>query len=169
MEALVHRYHQPLFAYLYRLSGNRHLAEDLTQEAFVRLMSRIGQYHFPQPFKPWLYTLVHNLYKDTCKAADQRMTRPAADPAGEGRPEPFDLSERLADRIAVTAALGQLEADQREVLLLRYYQDLKVDEIARVTGAPAGTVKSRLHGAIRRLRDLLIKTEGSERHEAARK
>lgn len=169
MEALVHRYHQAVFAYLYRLSGNQHLAEDLAQEAFVRLMSRISQYRYPQPFKPWLYTMVHNLFKDTLKSADRRLSQPSADPSLAGIPEPLDLSERIAERALVTEALERLEPAQREVLVLRYYQDLKVDEIAKVTGSPAGTIKSRLHGAIRHLRDLLTRPEGRERHEAARR
>lgn len=167
MEALVHRYHGPIFAYLYRLLGHRPAAEDLTQETFVHLLTRIQTYRFPQPFRPWLYTIAHNLYRDYCKNAHQRSTVPAADTVHT--PDPLDLSERIAERAEVTRALRSLDPPQREVLLLRYYQDLKIDEIARVVGAPPGTVKSRLFGAMQRLRALLQASdnEGRERRETA--
>lgn len=155
LEALVHRHHQPLFAYLYRLMGNRSAAEDLTQEAFVRMMTRIGTYRFPEPFRPWLYTIAHNLFKDHCKAAYNQTTIPTADPVPDAFPEPIDLVGRMTERAEVMSAIRALEPAQREVLLLRYYQDLKVEEIARVLGIPSGTVKSRLFGAMRKLRGLL--------------
>lgn len=169
MEALVHRYHRPVFAYLYRLTYHRQTAEDLTQESFARLLARIGTYRFPQPFRPWLFTIAHNLYKDHCKAAEQRAI-PAAEPVSAHVPALVDLSERIAEQAAVSGALRSLEPDQREVVLLRFYQDLKVDDIARVTGVPAGTVKSRLFHAVRKLKALLLDRpdaqEGRDRREA---
>lgn len=155
LEALVHRHHRPIFAYLYRLLGNRSAAEDLTQESFARLIRRIGSYRFPQPFRPWLYAIAHNLYRDYCKTPQNRSTFAMAEPLSHNMPEPFDLSERIAERAEVIGALRALDQPQREVLLLRYYHDLKVDEISAVVGVPSGTVKSRLFSAIQKLRCLL--------------
>lgn len=166
MEALVHRYHRPVFAYLYRLLGHRSAAEDLTQETFTRLISRIGHYRFPQPFKPWLYTIAHNLYKDYCKQSANRSTRPTAEPISPNVAEPYDISERIADRAEVIDAVRTLDPALQEVLLLRYYHDLKVDEIAAVVGAPSGTVKFRLFNSLQKLRRLLL-GEGRQELEAS--
>lgn len=155
MEALVHRHHRPVFAYLYRLLGNRSAAEDLTQETFARLISRIQTYRFPQPFKPWLYTIAHNLYKDYCKRSANRTTVPVAEPVSPAAAEPYDISERITDRAEVIDAVRTLDPALQEVLLLRYYQDLKVDEIAAVVGVPSGTVKFRLFNSLQKLRRLL--------------
>ena len=160
MEALVHRFHRPVFGYLFRLLETRSAAEDLTQETFARLLVRSHQYRFPEPFRPWLFSIAHNLYRDHCKAPANRSTLPAANPLTCAAPEPFDLSLRIAERMEVIAAIRSLEQPQREVVLLRYYHDLKVDEIAAVVGVPPGTVKSRLFGAMQRLRGLLVREEG---------
>lgn len=169
MEALVHRFHRPVFGYLFRHLENRSAAEDLTQETFARLLVRVHQYRFPQPFKPWLFTIAQNLYRDHCKAQANRSTVPVAEPISPAVPEPYDLSLRIAERIEVITAIRSLEAPQREVLLLRYYHDLKVDEIADVVGVPSGTIKSRLFGAMGKLRDLLGAEEGGHGREASGK
>jgi RNA polymerase sigma-70 factor (ECF subfamily) len=161
----VHRYHRPVFAYLYRLCGQQQTAEDLTQETFARLLTRMQSYRFPQPFKPWLYTIAHNLFKDHCKRAANRMDLPAA-VQPDGMHSPIDLSERIAERMAVTAALQAMEPQAREVLLLRFSQDLKVDEIAVIVGVPPGTIKSRLFNAVQKMRTLL-QSEGRGRHESS--
>lgn len=164
MEALVHRYHRQIFAYHYRLSGHRQTAEDLTQESFVRIISRIHAYRFPQPFSPWAYTIAHNLFKDHLRGAEQRAV-PAGQLAREESRHVLDLSEHIAQQAEINSALHRLDDQHREAVLLRFFHDLKVDEIARVTGVAPGTVKSRLFTAIRRLRDLLLR-EGRERRDA---
>lgn len=161
MEALVHRHHRAIFAFLYRLTGDAHAADDLAQESFIRLCTRIGSYRYPEPFLPWLYTIAHNLYKDWRKNAYQRRVLPLE------RPEPpertIDLTERHAERTEVVRALGRLDEIHRSALVLRYYQDLTVPQIARIEGVPEGTIKSRLSTAIRRLRELLG-AEGRVQH-----
>mgnify|MGYP000922519478 FL=1 len=161
LEALVHRYHGPVFAYLYRLTGHRQTAEDLTQETFTRLMTQIHTYHFPRPFRPWLYTIAHNLYRDHVKAASRRAY-PSADPERGQPPRLIDLSEQITEQAALSQALRSLEDGERAVLLLRFYQGLTSEEVGRVLGIPAGTVRSRLSRAVRKLRDLLEPASSQE-------
>lgn len=166
LEALVHRHHRPIFAYLYRLLGNRSAAEDLTQETFARLLTRIDAYCHPRPFRPWLFTIAHNLYKDYCKNHYNRSTVLMAESATMAAPEPFDLSERIAQRAEVITAVRSLDPPLREVLVLRHYHDLKVDEIAAVLSVPPGTVKYRLFRALQKLRDLFRAQNPAEgRHQ----
>jgi RNA polymerase sigma-70 factor (ECF subfamily) len=151
---LVERHHGPLLGFLYRLTaGDRPLAEDLVQETFTRMLHRFHQYRPAQPFKPWLYAIAVNLARDHFKRADTRRTQ--ALPADYDAPgEPSPLQALLADETwrAVAALVRSLPAHQREVLLLRYVEDLSLEDIARIAGIPVGTVKSRLSIALARLR-----------------
>lgn len=155
---LVERHHAPLLGYLYRLTGgDRPLAEDLVQETFLRTIRNIRQYHPAQRFKPWLYAIATNLARDHFKRADTRRTDPIQtgtlslpDP---NQPEPTFLAHD--DARQVIAALAHLPDLQRETILLRYYQDLTLAEIAETLNIPVGTVKSRLSIGLNRLKDLL--------------
>ncbi len=163
LEALVHRHHGAVFAFLHRLSGSRHTADDLAQECFIRLCTRIHHYRYPEPFTPWLYTVAHNLYRNWRQGAYQRLVVPDAAGAAEHQSAPIDLMERQTERLSVIAALAQLDELHRSVLVLRYYHDLKVDDVARILGIPAGTVKSRLSTAVKRLR-LIMEERGRAEH-----
>ena len=155
---LVERHHAPLLGYLYRLTGgDRPLAEDLVQETFLRVLRSIRQYHPAQRFKPWLYAIATNLTRDHFKRADTRRTDPIQtgtlslpDPH---QPEPTFLAHD--DARQVIAALAHLPDPQREAIILRYYQDLSLAEIAETLNIPLGTVKSRLSIGLQKLRELL--------------
>jgi len=120
----------------------------------------IEQYRYPRPFKPWLYAIAVNVARDHFKRAETRHT--------DSMPEDFDApaSDSPDDDLLtaeearqVAALVSALPPPQREALLLRYYQDLSLAEIAEALNAPVGTVKSRLSLGLARLRKL-IKAEG---------
>jgi RNA polymerase sigma-70 factor (ECF subfamily) len=157
---LVQRYHSPLLGYLYRLcGGDRAQAEDLAQESFLRALQAIGQYRHPQPFKPWLYAIATNLARDYYKRAETRYTEAADEEASEvwrsTAPSPAELA--LAEDTArqVAMALTALPGQQREAVILRYYQGLSLQEIGGVLQIPVGTVKSRLSIGLKRLKEML--------------
>lgn len=160
LATLVERHHSLLLGYLYRLTGgHRPLAEDLTQEAFLRAVRRIAQYQYPRPFKPWLYAIATNLARDHYKQAEQRYATVALDLA-ETVPDhqTHPLGEAVftqAEAQAVARALATLPPPQRETIVLRYYQDLSLDDIAATLHIPVGTVKSRLSLGLKRLKTLL--------------
>jgi RNA polymerase sigma-70 factor, ECF subfamily len=156
LAALVERHHSFLLGYLYRMtSGDHPLAEDLVQETFLRVLRNIRQYHYPERFKPWLYAIATNLARDHYKRADTRHTDsintdtlhlPDSD-----QPEPTFLAHDDAKQ--VIAALAALPDLQRETVILRYYQDLSLAEIAESLNIPVGTVKSRLSTGLQKLRE----------------
>jgi RNA polymerase sigma-70 factor (ECF subfamily) len=157
LSALVERHHYPLIGFLYRMTGgDRTLAEDLAQEAFLRVIHAIQQYQYPRPFKPWLYAIATNMARDTFKRADHRRATDMPDDdrlLSDERPE-----EALADldeERRVAQALLRLPEHQREVVILRYYQELSLAEIAEALAIPVGTVKSRLSIGLERLRGVL--------------
>ena len=155
-ETLVHRYHGPIFGYIYRqLSGSPEV-EDLVQKTFIRVYTRIALYEFPRPFKPWLYRILLNLCRDYWKSKDKELLTLFQDPLSEPRREDSIFS-RMETRNDLVVALHSLELSYREVLVLRFFQDLKIKEIADVLEIPEGTVKWRLFQALRQLKDQLEK------------
>lgn len=160
-EALLGRHRGPVFSFLVRLTGDRARAEDLLQEAWLKVVSAAPRWEPRARFTTWLYTIARHLALDEARRAVHR--RPAADPPG-GAPDPEPVApdpspDRAAEsallRPKLEAALRSLPEEQREVFLLREYAGLPFQEIARVTGAPENTVKSRMRYALEGLRRTL--------------
>lgn len=162
LETLVPRYHAPLLAFLFRLTGDRQQAEDLVQETFTRLVTYRGAP--PDRFRPWAFAIARNLALDHLRVTARRQAiapvtaAPDDDPLidiPDPAPGALDLVLRDDDRRAVAAALQRLPPHQREAVVLRFYHDLSLAEIAEVTGVAVGTVKSRLFHGLRRLQGWL--------------
>jgi RNA polymerase sigma-70 factor (ECF subfamily) len=156
---LLERYRRPLLGMLLRLSRDAAEAEDLFQETFLRVLRSSRHFDPSRRFRPWLFAIAINLARDRAR----RMARPTTprisengdlpEPAGR---EPLSGSEN--ERIRCTdlqTALGELPESSRAVVLLRYFEGMDEVEIAAAVGIPRGTVKSRLHRAVRTLRDRL--------------
>jgi RNA polymerase sigma-70 factor (ECF subfamily) len=155
---LLQRYRAPLFGVLLRLCHNTSDAEELFQEAFLRALSAKDRYDPERRFKPWLFTIALNLARDRLKRNSHPAT-PELHPNHE-LPEPRgrDHERDWVDRADLLRAMSRLSDAHREVVMLKYFEGLEEPEIAAATGVPRGTVKSRLHHALRKLRDLLGKT-----------
>ena len=158
----VERHYGPLFGYLFRLTdGDRPTSEDLVQDTFVRLLAP-RTYTPGRAVKPWLYAIATNLVRDRYRLRVRRGIDQAlecVDAQAEGD-DPADLALQAEDERTVRTAIRRLGQEQREAIVLRYYQGLALTEIATTLGIPVGTVKSRLSNATRRLRELL--TSASE-------
>ncbi|MBZ0306724.1 MAG: RNA polymerase sigma factor [Anaerolineae bacterium] len=150
LTALIERHYRPLLGYLYRMTADLSLAEDLTQEAFLRMMRAIGSYHYPRPFKAWLYAIATNVTRDHFKMAETRRTVAFLDEDFVG-----ESDMEILEEYKIEETLMNLPARQREVVLLRYYHELSLAEIAEVLGIPVGTVKSRLSIGLQQLRGLM--------------
>lgn len=166
LEALVRRHHAPLLAHLTRLTGSPELAEDLAQETLLRLVRDSHSYRYPRPFLPWLYAIARHLALNHYHSAYHRRVVLGAElpESASPEPDPAEWLERWERREGLRAALAELSFEQREVLSLRFGQELSTEETAAVLSIPAGTVKSRTFTALRRLRECLARAE--ERTEA---
>jgi RNA polymerase sigma-70 factor, ECF subfamily len=169
-EVLVHRYEKELYGYLRNYLGNEAMAEDVFQQTFLQVYLKCDQFEPQRKFRPWLYAVATNQAIDYQRhfgrhrttSLDLRMSH--RDESEEGSigelfdsPQrgPAEESQSLEQADEVRRAVDDLPEQTRQVVLLVYFQGLKYREAAHVLGVPLGTVKSRLHGAIQKLGDVL--------------
>jgi RNA polymerase sigma-70 factor (ECF subfamily) len=160
---LVERYGNIMFGTALQMTGDRSLAEELTQDAFVNAWRGIGGFRLGSPLRPWLLRILHNrVVSHKRRRLLDLLPLPSADRARDGQPGPETVVELGEGRAEMRAALDGLPHDQRRIVVLRYYSELSIPEIAQVIGVPDGTVKSRLHRALQRLRQNLETTQRSD-------
>jgi RNA polymerase sigma-70 factor (ECF subfamily) len=149
-EALVRRWQRRVAALLGRLAGPR-AAADLCQEVFLRLYQAGPRYREEGAFTTWLYRIALNVARDAGRRA-RHDPRPLAghEPPAGGAPDD-DACRREAAHL-VADAVAELPDPLRDVLILRHYEDMSFEDIARLTGTPASTLKSRFAAALARLR-----------------
>jgi RNA polymerase sigma-70 factor (ECF subfamily) len=166
LDELIVRYQHRLLRYLLYLTGHREMAEDLFQEVWMRVLVRGGQFNGQARFETWLFTIARNLVIDqrrkrTACSLDELFEgnhdddRPMSFEAQDGEPTPFDCVSNLEDRERIARALLRLDTLHREVLVLRFHEELSLEEIAKVTRAPLSTVKSRLYRGMAMIRPKL--------------
>jgi RNA polymerase sigma-70 factor (sigma-E family) len=132
----------------YLLTGDAHLAEDLTQEAFVRAFGRFRDLRQPEAFEWYLRRTVVNLTRSHFRRRRTERDYLARQPRREALSLPADPSERDA----MWDVLQQLPPKQRAAIVLRYYEDLSDAQVADAMRCPIGTVKSLIHRGLERLR-----------------
>ena len=141
----------------YGIVGSSHFAEDVTQQVFVELFTAIRRFDTDRPFAPWLYRIVVNISLKELRRRDRRslpLEEAAADlPSLD--PLPDLVAEESEIRSSIWAAIQALSPKQRAAVVLRYYHGFSEAEMAVALGCRRGTVKSRLHSALRRLELLL--------------
>jgi RNA polymerase sigma-70 factor (ECF subfamily) len=158
-DTLLARYQNRLYRYLLRLTANPAAAEDLFQETWLKVITRIHRYDERRPFEPWLFSVARNLAidhlrKTTPESLDEPTGSGESRGAHLGSEEPGTL-QRLLDherRFLLERRLGELPALYREALALRFEEEMSFEEIAEVLAAPLSTVKSRVQRALAMLR-----------------
>ncbi len=170
LDELIVRYQHRLLRYLLFLTGNREMAEDLFQEVWMRVLTRGGQFNGKARFETWLFTIARNLVIDyrrkrTMSSLDELFEigsdddRPMSIEVADSQPTPFDSFSSIEDREHIATALLQLDTLYREVLVLRFHEELTLEEIARVTRAPLSTVKSRLYRGLAAIKPKLERAQ----------
>jgi RNA polymerase sigma-70 factor (ECF subfamily) len=171
LDQLIQRFQHRLLRYLLYLTNDRALAEDLFQEVWMRVLVRGGQYNGKARFDTWLFTIARNLVIDfrrkrTTTSLDELIEgsgdddRPFAHELSDNTPTPFEHCVSAEDRALIAEALLTLDPIHREVLTLRFHEELSLEEIAAVTRANLSTVKSRLYRGLASLRPLFAEASG---------
>ena len=154
---LLERFHRPLYGTLLRLTKNPADAEELFQETFLRALGAGSRFDASRRFKPWIFTIASNLARDRARRAGHRATPELR--AAEDLPEKIQqrTESQWILRADLERALDELPEHHREVIELRYFEGMEEPEIAEAASIPRGTVKSRLHHAMRKMRDLMAR------------
>ncbi len=159
LDDLIVEYQHRLLRYLLYLTGNRELAEDLFQETWMRVLTRGAQFNGSARFDTWLFTIARNLVIDFRRrrtmASLEALSESEDDRAYEivsNDPTPYDNYLRSQNSALVVEALLTLDPLHREVLVLRFHEELALEQIAKVTNSPLSTVKSRLYRGIAALK-----------------
>lgn len=152
---LYSRYGQKLFSYFFRmLWKNRELAEDQTQELFLKVLKHADSYDAARPFSTWLYSMAHNMCKNEYRKEEVRQ-RPAAIAAGKDLPQTEKALDLKRFGSAVAEAIANLTEEKHALFVLRFQEQLSVPEISAIMQVPEGTVKSRIFYLLKELKDEL--------------
>jgi RNA polymerase sigma-70 factor, ECF subfamily len=158
LDSLVEQYQYRLVRYLIYLLGRRDGVDDLVQETWLRVLERGTSFDGRSRFEPWLFTIARNLAIDHMRKRrifsldsndEDEGVRPL--PASDA-PSPFALAARTEDAEALAHSLQALEPSYREALVLRFQEDLSLQEISAIVGAPVSTVSSRIYRGLAMLR-----------------
>jgi RNA polymerase sigma-70 factor (ECF subfamily) len=164
LDELISRYQFRLPRYLWTLTGNREAAEDLFQETWIRVLEKSHLYDPRWRFEAWLFCIARNLAIDRLRQRQPESLDALLNPGDEGparewpdreSPSPFEAASADEQAEHMKVVLRRLPPDAREVLVLRFQEDMDLSEIAKVVGAPLSTVKSRLYRGLEALRNLL--------------
>ena len=151
---VVDMYASRLYGYFYRLTGNKDLSDELLSELFVKLVEKISSYKGGS-FEGWLFRVASNIFHDYLRSKQRRkklldvhkvqIESEITEPKKSGN-EQFDLLE---------IQLKRMDADTRELIMLRFYSQLSFKEIAKMRSEPIGTTLAKLHRGLKKLRELM--------------
>lgn len=167
-DRIYEKYHVPIFRSAYLICGNREDAEDVLQDTFVTCWLCIGQLRNEECFRYWLFRIMTHAARKKAKEhgqqlPDEDIVRKMDHIAASRNPEGTDEYERTEGKIVLESAMLKLDQSSREMIVLYYYEEMSVKEVAKTLGILEGTVKSRLYFARRKLKRLI--QEGGSREK----
>jgi RNA polymerase sigma-70 factor (ECF subfamily) len=151
---VVDMYASRCYGYLYRLTGDKDVSDDLLSQLFVRLAEKIGTYKGGS-FEAWLFRIASNIFNDYLRGKHRQKTLLDARKRELGSVVTglrLAESERV-DKLQI--AIGRLDAETRELIMLRFYSQLSFKEIAKMRSEPIGTTLSKLHRGLKKLREMM--------------
>jgi len=157
LERLVEQYQYRLVRYLVSLLGRRDGVDDLVQETWLRVLERGESYDGRSRFEPWLFRVARNIALDAMRkqpmfSLDSNEEDVVRSSPASSEPSPYTLAARTQDAERLAHSLQALEPAFREALTLRFQEDLSLQEISAIVGAPVSTVASRIYRGLATLR-----------------
>lgn len=151
---LIDLYAARCYGYFYRLTGNRDISDDLLSKLFVKLVEKIGSFKGPA-FEAWLFKVAANVFYDHLRAkqSQQKLLENHKQQLDAEIIEAKKSDDEVFDRLQ--RQLDKLDADTKELVLLRFYSQLGFKEIAKMRSEPIGTTLSKLHRGLKKLRQLM--------------
>ena len=152
---LFHKYHIKLYNFFLRLTKEKETSEDLTQSVFIRILSYKESFNPEHSFKSWMYQIARNIHinhynKNRYLVSDYIDT----DALDDGGKEAINILEKQQRHQSLYDALNMLTIEQQEIIELSRFQDMKYEEIAKITGNSVGAIKVKVHRAIKKLKEV---------------
>lgn len=157
-ETLVHEHQTAIFRLAYLFMGDAHEAEDVAQEALIRAYQRLDQYDADRAFRPWILQITANLARNRRRGIGRYWAALKRSARAEPASAPTDIersSWQRQEAQALWQAVQQLRHNDQQIIYLRFFLEMSVNEVAETLDIAPGTVKSRLHRALERLRDVI--------------
>jgi len=156
-DTLFRRYQLPLYVYVFELVHDEQTSLDIVQESFINAARHIGSLREDAKFGGWLFGIAHQkcIQRWRKQARDEALCEELAAAPPDFEDDPAEFLIRAEQEAEFMKLLNQLPLAQRSVLLLHFVEEFSLEEIAGITGAQLGTVKSRLHYAKKALRNIL--------------
>ncbi len=156
-DTLFRRYQLPLYVYVFELVHDEQASLDIVQESFINTARHIGSLREDAKFGSWLFGIAHQkcIQRWRKQARDEALCEELAAAPPDFEDDPAEFLIRAEQEAEFMKLLNQLPLAQRSVLLLHFVEEFSLEEIAGITGAQLGTVKSRLHYAKKALRNIL--------------
>lgn len=175
LDQLIETYQHRLMRYLMFLTSRRDVAEDLFQEVWIRVLRRGSQYNGKARFDTWIFTIARNLVIDLSRKRSMASLDEMCDGGDDERPfeiahdgpSPLEEFQGHEDAAELAAVMLTLEPSYREVLTLRFHEELSLEEIAAVVHAPLSTVKSRLYRGLASLKPKLLSLRAQGREDSS--
>ncbi|HEY4324329.1 MAG TPA: RNA polymerase sigma factor [Mucilaginibacter sp.] len=162
MGLLFERYHRPLYGFLFHMTYNKQGSEDMVQQVFYKMIKYRHTFTGSGEFIHWMYSVARNTLKDGVKSKASRTKYENIDDMAErigGGITPDEQFEKKQAKIELHQAMGKLAEDEREILTLSRFQELKHQEIAQILNITEGAVKARVHRAMKELKNIYLKKE----------
>ena len=152
-EELMERYESRLVNFLNRYTGNLQTAENLAQETFLRIYKTRMNYEPSAKFKTYIYRIATNLAIDEFRKSQRKREelREDLNEKASGKPNPYDVAEESERAKKVRESVMKLDEKHRAVLVMKWFEGLRYEQIAKILGVSVGTVKSRVHYALKKL------------------
>jgi RNA polymerase sigma-70 factor, ECF subfamily len=159
-QELISRYHPFVYKYLFRISDNNLIVDDLVQEAFIKMIKGIDKFDLygNAKFSTYLITIAKNCYIDYYRKEKKRTSEVSIDELSNIEASGTSIQELIANKLyneSVLALLENLTEDQRIAIKLKYIEDLTLKEIGEILNIEPKTIKSRIHNGIVKLRSMI--------------
>ena len=157
---LFERYHKRIYNFLARMTIDRELAEDLTQNVFLRIIKYKNSYREGMRFQSWIYQVPRNIFSDHYQAHKNKFSDFInVDKISDNVPDSQEAYDREEQEKLLTRSMALLSAEQRELLILTRFQHMKYEDVAVIMDTTVANIKVKVHRAIAKLREHYFELE----------
>lgn len=160
VSVLFERYHKRIFNFLARMTMDREIAEDLTQNVFLRLIKYRASYREGNLFQSWIYQVARNVFSDHYQSKKNKFSDfVSVDRVSESLEDKEESSDMEEKEKLLQRSMAMLSEEQRELLILTRFQHLKYEEVATIMNTTVANIKVKVHRAIGKLREHYFELE----------